>query len=99
MYTISRESEHTSDRIEDLLNEFDFHSVRRVMLLLDWRWAGIDRIPTVDDMRKRARYLLRDVSESKYQRHATGGFVAERDDDGALSLYFYVDHVEEYFGE
>lgn len=87
-------------RIEEILNEFDFRSVRRVMVLLNWTWASVDGIPTEKDLRNRARYLLQEVSKSKYQRNATGGFVAERDDDdGALSLYFYVDYVEEYLGE
>ena len=72
--------------IEDILNEFDFDKVERVMEVLDWKWRG--ETPTLYDLRETALRLLRGAAESrlgafKDEHHhvaiisATGGFEAK----------------------
>ena len=80
--------------IEDLLDEFDFNKVHRVMQALNWRWAGIDGVPEVPDLRRQARDLLRHIAEAKNVRSvSTGGFTAYMH-DGLLGLRFEVSAYE-----
>ena len=72
--------------IEDILNEFDFDKVERVMEALNWKWRG--ETPTLYDLREEALRLLRGAAKSrlgnfKNEHHdvaiinACGGFEAK----------------------
>jgi hypothetical protein len=67
--------------IEIILDEFDFGEVQKVMEFMDWKWASSDGVPTLGEMRRVARSLLKDVVNNVgHRRHtycATGGFWAE----------------------
>ena len=85
--------------IETILDEFDFYKVERAMQALDWKWAGVDGVPSIGDMRRQARRLLSTVrdapDESADYSAATGGFKATRrlypgDSKVYLSLEFIV---------
>lgn len=66
------------EKIEYIMNEFDFAKVRRVMEFLDWGWYG-EGVPNVDVMRSTARRLLGNLTGSiKSLSSATGGFRAYR---------------------
>lgn len=90
----------TQRQIEDLLDEFDAESVRKAMLALDWRWAlseEPDGIPSVAEIRKCARRLIRGLSEYGSTRVGTGGLFVEtdpNDPDANIRLYFAVSYVE-----
>jgi hypothetical protein len=70
-----------SEVIENLLNEFDFQKVMKVMELLDWKWIG--ERPTLTQLRNTAQSLLEDVlyegrrNDYKPWDMGTGGFVVE----------------------
>jgi hypothetical protein len=49
--------------IEDILNEFDFDKVERVMEALNWKWRG--ETPTLYDLREEALRLLRGAAKSR----------------------------------
>lgn len=77
------------EQIEEIMDEFDFDKVQRVMKFLDWKWFGAeDGIPRVAELRREARRLLNGVQNRSYI--ATGGFVARKDKFGRLSLAFEV---------
>lgn len=84
-----------SEQIEAILDQFDFYKVHQVMKALNWTWATSDTedgIPTIPELRKTARRLLRDVASSlEYSETGTGGFCAERDEEGCLALSFVVE--------
>ena len=86
------------ERIEALLDRFDFEAVKKVMVALGWEWgcgAGA-HIPTYNEMRQLAKELLEDAA---VYGPASGGFEA-RDEDGVLSLAFVaVQDKIEYGGE
>jgi hypothetical protein len=76
--------------IEDILDEFDFNGVRRVMESLNWRWARTDDVPPVAEMRKTARRLLEEMcTNDEMDSLATGGFEVIRRDEG-LELRFII---------
>lgn len=50
-------------QIEDIMDEFNFGEVRRVMELLDWTWHETGCVPEEYDLRKGARKLLRHAAE------------------------------------
>lgn len=54
---------------------FDFDRVHRVMTMLDWRWATIDGVPEIPDLRKQVRHMMRTLWESGDAFTSTGGFM------------------------
>lgn len=71
--------EFLEQRIESIMDYFDFAKVHKVMEFLDWKWATLDgagmEIPDVGTLRKRSRELLRDAF-GKRCTISTGGFTA-----------------------
>jgi hypothetical protein len=59
--------------IEDILDEFDFSKVQRVMEALDWTWHDSDGVPTLGQLRKKARYLMNYCIGHHTFTTATGG--------------------------
>ena len=49
--------------IEDIIDEFDFERVKKVMDFLEWEWCDAEiAIPHIGELRKKARLLLSEVS-------------------------------------
>ena len=71
--------------VEEILANFDFDKVHRVMQFLDWNWARLGEVPTVEDLRKEARRLLVSL-EGEPGVKGTGGLRASLKPDGTLSL-------------
>ena len=87
-------------QIEDLLDEFDFGKVKKVMDLLEWKYGGSpDDEISLGELRRMARYLLQEVydfDESPYECISSGGFHAVRqmfaeDSKKYLTLKFAVE--------
>lgn len=81
--------------IEDILDEFDFDVVKKVMNFLDWQWQDADEgVPRIGELRKKARLLLSEVAVkvllsaeiAAESNIATGGFrvAAYKYDDKVL---------------
>lgn len=84
--------------IDDVLDQFDFETVRDVMKATNWRWHGGDSPPDIPCMRRVARGLLRSAVQAHIEPYvhvyeSTGGFVASYD-GYALSLRFVVEECE-----
>lgn len=89
-------------QIEDLLDEFDFDKVKKVMDCLEWKYYNSPEEVSIGELRRMARRLLEnvyneDASDQTYT--ASGGFYAERqmcpgDDTKYLSLKFVVTEWE-----
>ncbi len=93
--------------IDEILDEFDFEKVYRVMVALDcqericccnknWKWyrEGEKINPSIADLRRTARSLLKQVVESKgLHSVGTGGFTAYMQ-QGLLGLRFEVSSYE-----
>jgi hypothetical protein len=86
------------DQIEDILDNFDFESVKKVMDILEWQWINAELgIPSMPELRKSARNLLIEVGEEVMKNNemtseanrATGGFRAH--------AYRYLDEEKIYF--
>ena len=85
------------EQITEIMAEFDFDTVQRVMDALGWQWANDGygaQVPHVRRLQARARELLDAVAQGQSWRMATGGLVAERADDGTLSLAFQLCYAE-----
>lgn len=76
--------------IDEILDEFDFDKVHKVMVSLDWKWHSTDGVPAIADLRRMARSLLKQVVESKgLHSVGSGGFTAYMH-HGLLGLRFDV---------
>jgi hypothetical protein len=82
--------------IDEIMKDFKFAKVQRVMETLNWRWLPLGRVPTVSDLRKTARELLTEAANGGDGCCCeTGGFSASNNmstevgDEGAhLTLEF-----------
>jgi hypothetical protein len=60
--------------IEDILDEFDFAKAQEVMECLQWVWHDAEHgVPTIGQMRKQARYLMKSCIGHHTFTTATGG--------------------------
>ena len=86
-------------QIEDLLDEFDFDKVKKVMDCLDWKYHNSpDKEVNIGEIRRMARYLLEQAyhaDPSPEYSTASGGFDVTRymypgDSQKYLTLKFVV---------
>ena len=84
------------DKIDDIMDNFDFNKVETVMKATNWTWASTHGVPVEHELRKQARELLKSVSQHYVSelgfRYAisTGGLKATKYYDGELELEFIV---------
>jgi len=103
---INNMTQKQQDAIDNIMDNFKFEQVRKVMELLDWEWAGTEEgVPTIPELRREARRLLKMSFEEK-TNVSTGGFhvMYESNDDGEfIQLMFAVEEwyeeIEEYLEE
>lgn len=91
------------EQIDYIIDHFKYDKVHKAMTVLEWKWLlpGKEEpgIPKISDLRGTSRYLLSKVATSPERVWSTGGFIAERYEDGSLSLLFYIDQVFDYVNE
>ena len=82
--------------IDDVLYEFDFGKVQRIMTEIDWKWDinGELDVPTTKRLMKRAKQLLSEAFDKESQV-STGGLIASYQ-DGILSLVFALEEKNAY---
>ena len=84
----------TQDRIDEIMDNFDFAKVEQAMKAVNWTWASTDGVPEQYELRREARRLLKDVASKNVRESdmryavATGGFKATKYFDGELQLDF-----------
>lgn len=95
------------EAVNEILDEFDFEKVHKVVVALNWKWLTADTnydVPTIGDLRKKARKLLNDVIN--YEKSdvimSAGGFEARREkykDVTQIVLKFVVTQWEEEYNQ
>lgn len=83
------------NKIDEVMDYFDFDRVFLVMQVLNWQWEG--KVPeSVQAVKKQARYLMTECINKNYPRIATCGFVVEIDGTDYLSLRFELTEYESF---
>jgi len=81
-------------KLQELIDEFDFWKVENIMEVLEWTWADIVGFPKKDDMIKVVNNLYNSIEnrvlKGEYCFCATGGFklTFNPDEDNELLLVF-----------
>lgn len=95
-----------NDRINYVMDHFDYERVRKTMEALNWRWINAEfQIPTVPELREATRKLLvRAINtahrDQKQVVMATGGFVVTVDpSEDFVSLAFTVEQADNMYME
>jgi hypothetical protein len=87
------------EKIQTILERFDFQKVRDYMILTNWTWVNQhgQSVPSVDEIRSTASRLLRAVAsdENEYSSTGTGGLVAHKFPWG-LDLHFALERRSSY---
>jgi hypothetical protein len=78
--------------IADILDEFDFDKVHKVMEFLDWTWFKDDmqspaEVPTKGDLRKQARRLMNNCIKHEECSTGTGGFYVRKSTYDGVPYY------------
>lgn len=77
--------------IDEVIADFNFEKVHRVMEFLKWEWAGRG-VPDVPEMKRVARELLEDLNHRPdVWEMRTGGFEASKDKSHGYYLQFIVE--------
>ena len=83
--------------IREILEEFNFAKVNRVMLALGWTWHHIGRTPEIGELKKMAERLLTEttIGEGNPCYVSSGGFEAICDTEKkAMRLLFITEEWE-----
>lgn len=75
------------ETFQDALNNMNFHKIKLAMQAVDWHWASVGRVPTIQEMQDEverlfASAMIRKISNERIL-FASGGFeveISERDD-------------------
>ena len=79
------------DKINEIIKNFDFEKVRKVMVALEWQWHGNDESPTVGELMLSAQKHLTYVCDKEDDwTVSSGGFEASKR-NGMLTLKFVVE--------
>ena len=84
-------------KINSILNHFDFNKVKKIMDVLNWKWASScskNGVPDMDEIIGLATRLLIDACVEK-QNISTGGFRAVYDDNGDGDPYVGLEFIVE----
>lgn len=84
------------DIIDDILDEFDFGKVQQVMEHLNWTWHDSDGVPTLGQLRKQARFLMKECLDHEEYTTATGGFWVQKRTFDGLPYYRLIFAVTEW---
>ena len=88
------------DKFEEILDEFDFRKVHKVMEQLNWRWSFLEgrfEVPKISEMKKECRRLFYSVIEaiaennSKEENLSCGGFTVTVYDNETVYLQFVLE--------
>lgn len=60
--------------IEEVIENFDFVKVHKVMESLNWTWVNKNKIPSIKKMKKHVRELYEDCKKNKLDCCSSGGF-------------------------
>lgn len=97
-------------KIDNIINNFDFEKVNRVMQFLDWKWALVNwkwapaeyRVPTIKELKNHAFNILKEATSQALKNGewsvACGGFKAnawKKDNKINCSLVFQLETYEE----
>lgn len=84
-------------KIKYIIDHFNFAKVQEAMVALDWKWQHANdpddqtmRVPSIERMKQTAHHLLYEAATCKERYFATGGFHAQRYEEGDLALQFIV---------
>ena len=77
------------EQIKDIMENFDFVRVHKVMKFLDWKWTPYNRIPTLHEIKESANNLLNEYGK-KVGGGGTGGFMVRTYSDGSIELVFEI---------
>jgi phage pi2 protein 07 len=77
--------------IKDVMDEFDFDKVHKVMKYVGWEWGDCDGVPSTYSLIKVAEELLKDAY-TKNTTVAQGGFIAKME-NGSLELSFILESM------
>jgi hypothetical protein len=64
--------------LKEVMDNFDFKKVHKVMQILNWTWGsyGKEKVPSITELKKTAKKLLKQAEKNSYGNVGTGGFHA-----------------------
>lgn len=96
----SKAMRRMQEQIDEIMDNFDFDRVHKMMLAVGWRWSNTEggwSVPTIPELREGARHLLYRTVDERVSGCGSGGFnvIAGKD---FISLQWgpeYIAEIEE----
>lgn len=85
------------EQIDEIMDNFDFEKVHKMMMAVNWKWANKESlysVPTVSELRTCARRLLYRTTDEGIYACGTGGFNVIADKD-CISLLWGLEYMAE----
>jgi hypothetical protein len=82
-------------KTKKILKNFDFEKVHEVMNHLKWVWCNNEeyKVPSVKDLKRTAKELIKQIKKVDVDCIATGGFEVRKDKD-SITLQFVLESSE-----
>lgn len=79
-------------KTKKILKNFDFEKVHEVMNHLNWVWCDKDeyKVPSVKELKRTAKELIKKIKKADVDCIATGGFEVRKDKD-TITLQFVLE--------
>jgi hypothetical protein len=82
-------------KTKKILKDFDFKKVHEVMNHLNWVWCNNEeyKVPSVKDLKRTAKELIKQIKKADVDEISTGGFEVRKDKD-SITLQFVLESSE-----
>lgn len=84
--------DQTNELIDNIIENFDWTKTHRTMTLLNWEWAIINRVPTIEDLKKSASKLLMDAANLALKQDGVSHEIASMTGSGGLEATAYANN-------
>jgi len=84
-------TEKYREKIDEIMESFDFESVHNHMKKTKWKWGMDDNTPTIGELKEEASRMLNDLVDDDLIFVSTGGFTAIKykgDEWARIDLFF-----------
>ena len=89
------QKDYLQERMDEVMDWFDFEKVQKVMDFLDWQWFSVSGVPTIPDMRQYVRKSMREAYEAvifgdtNKGFNSSGGFSVKCERDPKDNVIFF----------
>ncbi len=63
-----------NQHIKEVIENFDFQKVEKIMTVLNWKWTAISRVPDIFNLKAHVEMLMKRAYKSAHETEKESGF-------------------------